>query len=405
MLIDRSCVKGLQLNICLMSREYPPETGWGGIGTYTYNLAHALTKLGHEVHVISLASLEPRDYMDGKVFIHRIRYKNPFRRIPKMWRSIDRIGYSVYAYKKVLELIRKYGVELVESPEWFAEGLITSTRDLLPLTVKCHTPLFFTRTLHKLPKTPDVNLACWLEQKLIEKANAVTSCSYALARIVSSKCKIRKIAVIHNGINLKRIENIKNGDFRSRWGIKESDSIVLYIGRLEERKGYRILAKSIPRVLKANRNVTFVFVGKGLKSNLFREIPTKFHEKVIFTGFVNENEKIAAIRACDIFVIPSIWENFPYVCLEAMVFKKPIIASSSGGLIEILDNGKSGILVPPGHPRTLALEIEKLIWDNERRGSLGKEARERLESNFTDEIMARKSLKIYKECLMEARMS
>jgi len=110
------------MNICLISREYPPETGWGGIGTYTHSLAHGLAENGQGVYVLSYATGEEPVYKDGKVTVHRVKPKG----MRGMWRlnsffPVSPVLYSRRIAARLAELVSTCKIDIVETPEWQAE--------------------------------------------------------------------------------------------------------------------------------------------------------------------------------------------------------------------------------------------------------------------------------------------
>ncbi len=127
------------MKICLVSMEYPPETGWGGIGTYTYNQAHALANYGNEVHVIALGIDSGRDYLDGSVNVHRIKTIKVIKtKNPHFFG--DCVAHSRKVFKKIKQLNLNFDV--IEIPEWRAEGIVSVFQDTTPLITRLHTPLY-----------------------------------------------------------------------------------------------------------------------------------------------------------------------------------------------------------------------------------------------------------------------
>jgi len=392
------------LNICLASHEYPPETAWGGIATYTYILSHALARKGHDVHVITMSKRKNKDLIDDNVYVHRIKYKKLIS--GGFW---NQINYSWKIYKTLNRLLKENSIEIMECPEYYTEGFFSSKIKKIPLIVKAHTPIFFLSQFEqtRLINSLDNLLVGKLEKSQIKSANKVTSCSFALAKIISKHCSIDldQIQIVPNGINIERFDQIENDfSFRSRYGIEETDIVLLYLGRLEKKKGIYVLAKVIPKFLKNFKHLFFVFVGRDdAKRTHEQEIKTivgkRFDNRLIFTGFLSSVDKIKAIKACDLMVVPSFWENFGYVCLEAMACKKPVIGTKFGGITEIIMHGKNGLLFNPYCIKELEKLIGLLVKNEEMRIKLGKNARRTIEMKFTDEKMANKTLKVYEEVL------
>lgn len=407
------------MKICLTSSEYSPETEKGGIGTYTNTMAHALARIGHEVHVISMSQKRAYDCSDGSVYVHRFKYKKRVK-----GRTWNQLNYSLKVYRMAAKLIREKSIEIIESPEYLSEGYFLSKIKICPLVVKCHTPSFLISRLYQLDVATPLRLNAQglihysdeivgdiMEKSTIRSADKVTSCSMALAKIISKECMVdlSDMEVIPNGVNIRKFDEVKDEmSFRLRYRVHELDPVILYVGRLERRKGIRIIAGAIRPILKSFPNVHFVFVGKDsfeasigkyYEQYIRQMIGKRYEENIIFTGYLSEANKIRAIKSCDLFIIPSLWENFPYVCLEAMACGKTVIGTKFGGLKEIIIHGENGLLFDPYRSDELKACITSLLKDKEKTLEMGKTARKTIETRFPDDNMAKETIKVYNEVL------
>lgn len=379
------------MNICLISSEYPPETGWGGIGTYTHNLARALTELGHEVHVITKAVRLPRDYDDEEVHVHRIKAM----RFRFAW-SLS-YGYSVY--RKLRSISCKF--DIVEAPEWGAEGYIQSLSNKPPLVTRLHTPFFLiNRLLNRRMRIRD-KMRDFLEKEQTSRSLSVSSPTETLAREVSKSWNIdlSRIKVIPNGLDVERIRSVE---------IKP-DSVgspyLLYVGRLEERKGVHILAKALPGVFRQHPNLKMIFVGKDMAygnttmKDFVLDANRNFKGNIVFTDFVSEEEKYSLVKHCRYVVLPSLWENQPYTCLESMVLGKVVIATKGSGFNEIIEKGSSGFLVKPGDYKTLEERmLQCLSAASEAMKQMERKAQRRAE-DFDIKVVSKRMVKYYERVL------
>lgn len=177
---------------------------------------------------------------------------------------------------------------------------------------------------------------------------------------------------------------------------------ILFVGRLIERKGVGFLIDSIPEVLKSI-DVRLDIVGNG---PLYRDLKSKINklnliDKIIMHGKVSDNKLAQFYQDCDVFVLPSIvdkWgdtEGLGVVLLEAMSFKKPIIASRVGGIVDIIKNGKTGLLVPEKNPRALAQAIVKIFKDKDLSLKLSEAGYQYGVNNFSWEKIIENILKTY----------
>lgn len=393
------------LRICLVSFEYPLEITHGGIGTYTYYLSHALARKGHEVHVVTISRDYRRNYVDKDVNVYALKHRQLIR-TEGFWNYLI---HSFDVYKAVKQLIKRNSIEIVECPTGYVEGFILSQFKVLPVIVKCHglpwliMPRF---AAHGKPLSiMNEQIMAMMQKSMIESADKLTSPSAALSRIISKQYDLRA-EVVSNGIDLQEFNEVKDpSSFRQQYSIGESNPVILYLGRFSKIKGIEILVRTIPRVLEAFPEAFFVFVGRDKPKTRettyqqwIRQTLGKSQRKnVIFTGYLDGVRKIRAIQASNFLVVPSTWETFPYVCLEAMACGKPVIGSKVGGMKEIINHGENGFMFAPHSDSELAGYIKCLLNDDLKRRKMGELARRTVEKKFSYEIMADKTIQLYRE--------
>jgi glycosyltransferase involved in cell wall biosynthesis len=169
--------------------------------------------------------------------------------------------------------------------------------------------------------------------------------------------------------------------------------VVSFIGRLEVRKGVLDLAAAIPHILNHHPHVKFRFVGAAefspnsrldMRQYLGKRLQP-YRQSLEFTGGIAPAMLPGVLADTDICVFPSLWENFPFVCLEAMAAARGIVGSNAGGMAEMLDFGKVGRLVPPGCAEVIAQEVVDLLSNPTLRIDLGQAARNRLIEEYSTE--------------------
>ena len=182
--------------------------------------------------------------------------------------------------------------------------------------------------------------------------------------------------VIHNGIDIDRFEKrvIDAPAKRAELGLNSSHKVICTIARLSEEKGILYLIDALETVAKEIPSVKLVLVGEG---PLRKTIEQKAKDKGILSDiiFLPAQEDIAAVLAVsDLFVLPSLYEAFGLVLVEAMVMKKPVISTRTGGIPEVIEHGKTGILVNPADSQTLAQAITAVLQNQPLRESLARNA-------------------------------
>ncbi len=209
-----------------------------------------------------------------------------------------------------------------------------------------------------------------------------------------------KMRIIPAGIDFHRFKVLPPPDnFRDFFKI--SDRIVLFVGRLASNKGLGHLIDAAPKILKEFEDSTFVFIGEDESERKKLEKKAEklgIQKKILFTGHVtDEGLLMSAYSACDVFVLPSEYEAFGLVLLEAMACEKPCIATRVGGVPEVVEEGKSGLLVEYGKPDQLADAIIELLGDEKRRVEMGRAGRARVERNFTWQKIVDQLEEVYRE--------
>ncbi|MEO7048330.1 MAG: glycosyltransferase family 4 protein [Ferruginibacter sp.] len=387
------------MNIAFVSFEYPPDTGVGGIGTYVRQVSNLLASRGHQVEVFTSSPKRENTESVNSLKIHRIL-------------CADRGQFKFKVLRIFCERHDAVKFDILESPEFQAEGLQIHERyPSLPLIVKLHTPLFFVNELNKSTdflfkhalktvcqqarfilggiRRGKIAKPYWAykkendpEYKIASVATEIHTPSIDLGNIVSEKWGINKAKIFNVPYPYQPSEtllNIEPGTGTDR---------ITFLGRIEVRKGIINLIKALPIVFKKRPNIKFRFVGSSIFSPEYGDMKSYVKNKL--RGFANRLEFLevqldeipAMIANTDIVVFPSIWENFPNVCLEAMSGARGIVASKNGGMYDMLHKSEGGILIDPAKPIEIAEALIKLIDDPIYRQRLGGNARNKILTDY-----------------------
>lgn len=378
------------MNICFISKEYPPETGGGGIGTYTYNMAHALTKRGHQVDVISQAIQSEKDYKDVDVNVYRIKHSKIEKRISCYYKI----------FKKLKSINRKF--DIIESAEWGAEGFpLLFFKRPYPLVTRLHTPLFLVRKTSLQKMNLKDRAMNFLEKNQTKNSAGISAPTKSLANIISTNWNIplSQIKIIPNGIDIEKIMSII-----PNLGKPDINNYIVYIGRLEPRKGVHIFAKALPKVFKRYPDLKMVFIGRDMEygnammSEYVLSLNQQYKNNIIFTGFLSDVEKYSLIKYSRFVALPSLWESFGYTCLESMALGKAVIATKNCGFEEIIRDDASGFLVNPGDCQALGEKIIYCLNNNDVVNFVGEEASKRaIDFNITS--ISNCTIQYYEELL------
>ncbi|NPV90672.1 MAG: glycosyltransferase [Firmicutes bacterium] len=204
-----------------------------------------------------------------------------------------------------------------------------------------------------------------------------------------------RIELIYNGIDVEKLRKEA-----SRWEGREGlglvgSPVVGMVGRLEPEKGHRCFLEAAARVSKDFPGAVFLVVGDGSLGHKLREQAHDLgiSDSVVFTGF--RDDVPGLISAMDVLVMPSLTEAFGFSLVEGMALGRPCVASAVGGILEIAEDGRTALLVPPGDAEAVAEKVESLLRDKDAASEMGKRAAEEVERRFSARVMAEKITALY----------
>jgi glycosyltransferase involved in cell wall biosynthesis len=209
-----------------------------------------------------------------------------------------------------------------------------------------------------------------------------------------------KIVIIPNGIDFSQYKNLPpKGSFKKKYGIKDDEKVVLYLGRIHRSKGIGLLIKSFAKLVKMLNNVKLVLVGPDsgfLNEALSLSKTLKLESKILFTGFVSTEEKLEALADANVFVTPSFY-GFPITFLEACTAGVPIVITTLGDTLSWI-NGRVGF-VSPATPEDLSRAIYKILSSNEIYEKFSKNCKDIVRKEFSIEKVVSKLEDLYQNII------
>lgn len=205
------------------------------------------------------------------------------------------------------------------------------------------------------------------------------------------KIESDKINVIWNGIDPSYVEKYRHTNHQN--------PTIGVIARLTAQKGISYLIQAVPKIIKKYKNLDVFIAGDGEERARLEKLAKELNisKNIKFLGYVTAIEEV--INRLDVFVLPSVWEGFPYVLLEAMVLKKPIIATDIFGVSEIVDNDKTGILIKPRSSESIAEAVCALLSDRKKAKKLSDAAYAKVLKNYTLENTVSQIQNLYLELM------
>jgi glycosyltransferase involved in cell wall biosynthesis/GT2 family glycosyltransferase len=399
------------LRIYFVSQGYPPNDT-SGIARWTHECALELSERGNEVHVITRSQTKANhlDFKDG-VWIHSVVdvfsddlvYSSPIP-IPE---SIARRAEAVLREIKRSQPI--WGVDVVSAPIWDVEGILCCAHLKVPVITSLHTtyklalPFKPEWSNDRQYRTKHVDKVIAAETWLLEHSVAVLANSQQIISEIDHcyadvlKHRTGNVTTVLHGLG-SPIPQTLNGHHRIT-SLERGEKVrILFVGRLEERKGPDQLLLALARISGLLDRIEVIFVGSPGKSDdpytaKIKQLADSLKRKnaraaVNFIGHVSDADLARYYSECDIFVAPSRFESFGLVLIEAMRHGVPVIACDVGGMREIITNGVDGYLFKVDDVGELASRLRFLIEEHEARKSIGRSAKATYEDRFTSVKMA-----------------
>jgi len=354
-----------ELTVMMLTWEFPPRI-IGGISPHVYHLSKSLAKNGVKVYVVTcdFPGAPQHETVDGVEVFRIDSYKNPSPNFAT-WVYLMNVNMQ----KEAAALVNRLGgkVDIFHAHDWLVANAGIGLKHVFrkPLLATIHSTEIGRRNgLHFDYERMIHETEAWLTYE----AWKVICCSNYMISHVRWAFGLPedKLIMVPNGVNIQEYTKNKNTDlrqFRRKFALPE-EKLVLYVGRLVFEKGTHVFVNAVPKIL-GKANAKFVVVGNGYMkeplSNLVKGMGLA--HKVIFTGFVDDETLKNLQRCADVSVVPSLFEPFGIVALEAMAAKSPVVVSDTGGLSEIVEHDVNGVKVYPENPDSLAWGITKVLLD------------------------------------------
>lgn len=392
-----------QLNVMMFSWEFPPRI-IGGISPHVYFLSKSLAKNGVKVHVVTcdFPGAPAHETIDG-VEVYRIdSYKNPS---PDFATWVYLMNLNMQKEAAAIAAKLPAPIDVFHAHDWLVATAGIGLKHVFrrPLLVTMHSTEIGRREgLHTTTEKMIHETEAWLTYE----AWRVICCSDYMVQHVKWAYGLPsdKLAMVPNGVNPHVYDNLTKqdlSDFRKTYALPE-EKIVLYVGRLVYEKGVQILINAVPKIL-AKTNAKFVIVGSGYMQEQLLNIVKSMglEHKVLFTGFVEEENLLKLQKVADVSVVPSLFEPFGIVALEAMAAKSPVVVSDTGGLSEIVDHDVTGVKVYPNNTESLAWGISKILQDDNFSKHLKENAYKKILEKYDWDKIAQQTRRMYEAVLGE----
>jgi len=356
----------MKLRIAFATPEFVTENHFdGGLANYINRVAKKLVDLGHDVHVVTLSSKDEAEFDHDGVMVHRVML-NPvwhvFNRLTRysLTTTLHWLNFGAQAYRKLKQLHRREPFDIIQYPNYSCCGLFS-----IPLLRATHVVRASSQPgwtdVARGESSFDLSMIEYLEALQYRLTRNVHAPSRALQEILATTTSARDARLIPSPFYVEDRE----WDTAVYDRFLKHKKYVLYFGRFQLHKGFHTLAQALPRFLNECGDAHVALIGRDMETNLASSMVgfVRAHcngsaERLVILENLPHPQLYPIITGAHFVVLPSLIDNLPNACLEAMGLGKVVIGTTGGAFEEVIDDGVSGFLVPPDNPVALA---EKMI--------------------------------------------
>lgn len=399
------------MNILRIARNFPSLRRIKyGIEPTVYYVSREQVQMGLDVHIICKGSPQEKKYeeIDG-IKVHRVSSPFDLTMLHRLLRLSKELQIDIihshatsgfpYAIKRKIFRNRRSG-------HCYLVHIHGTTKGILQAWSKTPSNILNKEMIGRRIK---ICFSIMKENVSWKGADALITNSQFLKKELPNIYAIPKerIHVVYNGVDLQTFcpRNSKNVILKKH-GLDPKSLIILYLGGFRPVKGPLYIIKAIEKIHKENKDIKILFVGgKNPLDIRHQEAMMKLTRELRENGSIHMIENIPHVQlpdyysAADAVVVPSIYDAFPKVILEAMACGTPVVASAVGGIQELISHGKTGILVKPADPEELAEAITAIVSDPELRNKISDDAKKMVKERFTWEHVAENTLAVYEKLL------
>ena len=392
--------------VMMLTWEFPPRI-IGGISPHVLHLSKSLVKTGAEVYVVTcdFPGAPKQENIEGVQVFRIDSYKNPAPDFAT-WIYLMNINMQKEAASLVNKLEQK--VDIFHAHDWLVATAGIGLKHVFrkPLIATIHSTEIGRRDgIHSDYEKMIHETEAWLAYE----AWKVICCSQYMVSHVQWAFRLPedKLSMIPNGVNSEEYNRRKFRlhTFRKKFAMPE-EKLALFVGRLVYEKGVHVFVNAIPKILE-KVNTKFVIVGNGYMKESLLDLVNKMGlaHKVHFTGFVDDDTLRNLQKCADVSVVPSLFEPFGIVALEAMAARSPIVVSDTGGLSEIVEHEVTGIKIYPNDSDSLAWGVNRILLDGKLSDKIRKNAHNRMHERYNWDKISQETKSVYENVLDEYRKS
>lgn len=385
------------MRIAMLSWESLHSVAVGGLAAHVTNLARALQRNGHDVHVFTRAGIAQAPYENlGGVHYHRCVFDSP----PDFLAQIERMNDALFARLRDVEDHLQAPFDAVHAHDWLCvRALVRAKNELRRAAVLTMHSTEYGRSGNQHWDGPSTRIRD-IEWEGTYVAQRVVCVSRALVREIHEvyRTPLDKLCPIYNGVDVRPFDGrVDSRSVKRHYGIRPDAPTILFAGRMTRQKGPDLLLAAIPRVLNAHPDAAVVFAGDGdMRPALEHGARSAgIGPAARFVGHKSGQELVNLFRSADVVCVPSRNEPFGIVVLEAWSARKPVVATRNGGPAEFVRHEHNGLTVR-ADADAIGWGLRVALHDAKHAQRLGRNGRREAETRFSWDRIAVETEDVYR---------
>jgi glycosyltransferase involved in cell wall biosynthesis len=355
-----------KLRIAFATPEYVTENHFdGGLANYLHRVSKTLAQLGHDVHVVTLSQQDEAEFRHEGVMVHRLALGRRWQTVNRLTRyslptTVHWLNFSTQVFRKLKQLHRKEPFHLIQYPNYSSCGVfsIPLLRTAHVVRTSSYDPDWADAT--GIKQNFDTTIAVRLQALQYRLVRNVHVPSFAMQKTLATRAGIRNTRVIHSPFYVETPE----WDTTVWERFLKDKQYVLYFGRFQLLKGFHTLVQALPQFLECYKEAYAVCVGRDMETELGSSMAAfarshcgRFADRLILLENLPHAQLYPVIERSRLVALPSLIDNLPNSCLEAMGIGRVVIGTRGTSFEELITDGVNGFLVEPNDPQGLAQKL------------------------------------------------
>ena len=401
-----------KLRIAFATPEYITENYFdGGLANYLHRVAKALAVRGNDTHVVTLSDIDEAEFEHEGVMVHRVMLKSNWQLLNRLTRyrlpnTVHWLNLSTQVYRKLKQLNRQNPFHLVQYPNYSCCGLFSILFLRVPHVLRASTFQPALNDAAGVQRNLDSKIVEHLEALQFRMSRYVYAPSYSLQQMLAKEAGLPHVRVIRTPF----YADTRDWETSVYDRFLKGKKYLLFFGRFQLHKGFHMLAQALPRVLEQCPDAYAALVGRDMKSSLAPSMAEYARaqcgssaERLLVLENLLHRQLFPVIAGAHLVVLPSLIENLPNSCLEAMGLGKVVLGTLGTSFDELITDEETGLLVAANDAVALA---EKIIyaWAHPKLCEIG-QAAQRKTLEFAPEKTVELLLAYYHEILLDSRVA